>query len=30
MGLYLWHEHPLLREELNHDIEEELVQVDAE
>lgn len=30
MGLYLWHEHPLLREELNHDIEEELVQIDAE
>ena len=30
MGMYLWHEHPKLREELNHDIEEELVQIDAE
>lgn len=25
MGAYLWHEHPLLQEELSHDIEEELV-----
>jgi hypothetical protein len=28
MGAYLWHEHPRLREELNHDIEEELIQVE--
>ena len=28
MGVYLWHEHPKLREELNHDIEEELVQIE--
>jgi hypothetical protein len=26
MGAYLWHEHPVLREELSHDLEEELVQ----
>jgi hypothetical protein len=30
MGAYLWHEHPKLREELDHDIEEELFQVEAE
>ena len=30
MGIYLWHEHPKLREELDRDIEEELVQIQAE
>jgi len=24
IGAYLWHEHPILQEELSHDIEEEL------
>ncbi|MGH7506396.1 MAG: hypothetical protein ACRELX_12125 [Longimicrobiales bacterium] len=28
MGAFLWHEHPRLQEELGHDIEEELVQVE--
>lgn len=26
MGAYLWHEHPVLREEITHELEEELVQ----
>lgn len=30
MGAFLWHEHPLLREELSHDIEEELIHLEAE
>jgi hypothetical protein len=24
MGAYLWHEHPLLQEELSHNVEEDL------